>query len=280
MFATPSPSERALTVAAMQRNRAMARLALSAKRDGDRTRLDNLREGGGYRIKFPTSDGALDAVIVNTGGGLLGGDRLSLDVHAGAGANVRMTTQSAEKIYRAFAAPATIDVALRVESGAALHWTPQESILFSGARLTRRIEADLAGDAELVIAEAAVFGRLEMGERLGEGLLAESWRIRRGGRLVHAEEMRLDGDLSALLDRPALGGGARAAATLLLFAPDAEARLDVARALIGRDGVSAGASAWDGRLVVRVLGLDPAPLRQTFVSLAAFLTGRDTPRFW
>lgn len=283
MSATPSRSEAlpsTTTIAALQSNRAVARLSLSAKRFGPHSVLDDLTEGGGYRIKFPTPERGLEAVIVNTGGGLLGGDCLAMNVRAGAGSELMVTTQSAEKIYRAVAAPSTIDVVLEAAGEAKLHWLPQEAILFSGARLTRRIEADVAADAELVIAESAVFGRLAMGEILREGLLADRWRIRRAGKLCFAEDLRLDGDLSGLLDRPALGGGARATASVIVLAPDAESRLDTARTLMVREGVAAGASAWDGKLVIRMLAVDPAPLRAAMGVLIAGLTGRDLPRFW
>lgn len=264
----------------MQANRAEAHLALSARLVAGRTSLGRLREGGGYRIKFPVSTRGLEAVLVNTGGGLLGGDRLSLAATAEAGAELMLTTQSAEKVYRAVATPAEIAVALQVESGARLHWLPQESILFSGARLRRRIEADVAADSELLIVESAVFGRLAMGEVPGEGLLIDRWRLRRAGRLVYADDLRLGGNLAHLLDRPAVGGGARAMASLVLLAPDAEDRLEAARALMAGEGVTSGASAWEGKLVVRMLAVDPAPMRQCLARLIAGLAGRPLPRFW
>lgn len=275
-----SEPQTAADVAALQGNRAQAELRLAARSDGPATRLADLCEGGGYRIKFPQAERGLEAVIVNTGGGLLGGDTLSIDVRAEAGAEVMVTTQSAEKIYRAVAAPAHIDIALQAEAGARLHWLPQEAILFSGARLTRRIEADVAEGAELIVAEAAVFGRLAMGEVLREGLLADRWRIRRGGTLVHADDLRLDGHIAGMLDRPAIGGGSRASASIVVLAPDAEARLDQTRALAEDDAVSSGASAWDGKLVVRLLAADPEPLRKVFSRLLANLSDRSLPRFW
>lgn len=267
-------------LASLDANRAVARLRLSVKRDGEATRIADLAEGGGYRIKFPVPDRGIEAVIINTGGGLLGGDSLSFSIEAEPGTELMVTTQSAEKIYRAAFAAASIDVALTVGAGASLHWLPLEAILFSGAKLTRRIEADVAKDGELMVAESAVFGRLAMGEVLRTGLLADRWRIRRDGRLVYADDVRFDGDISALLDKPALGGGARAAATFLLIAPDAENRLELARSLIENCSVSGGASAWDGKLVVRLLSPDPEPLRNAMIRLAAGLTRRQTPRFW
>lgn len=270
----------AIDIAALEANRATARLVLAAKADGGVTRLDELIEGGGYRIKFPQPGHGLEAVLVNTGGGLLGGDRVALAVRAGANCELMVTSQSAEKVYRAVAKPSEIQLALEAGSAARLHWLPQETILFSGAKLTRRIEADIASDSELVIGEAVVFGRLAMGEVLRGGLLADRWRIRRSGRLDFAEDLRLDGDLSSLLDRPALGGGARAAATFLLMAPDAEARLEKARALLDDAGIACGASAWEGKLVARLLAPDPEPLRRTLSALMTNLTGRPAPRFW
>jgi urease accessory protein len=267
-------------IAALQANRAHAVLRLEAKAEGKTTRLADLIEGGGYRLKFPEPERGLEAVIVNTGGGLLGGDTFAMEVVVGDGAELMVTTQSSEKVYRAIAAPSTMAISLTAGAGASLHWLPQDAILFSGARLVRKIEADIAADAELVIAEAAVFGRLAMGEVLRGGLLADRWRIRRDGRLDYADDLRLDGDLTAVLDRPALGGGARAAATLLIMAPDAEARLETARALADNDGVSAGVSAWDGRLVARLLAADPEHLRFVMARLISGVTKRSTPRFW
>ena len=277
-MATPAHSP--ATIAALQTNRTVARLVLSARQAGERSVLQDLREGGGYRIKFPDPERGLEAVLVNTGGGLLGGDAVSLDVVAGDNTDLMVTTQSAEKVYRAVAAPSEIAVTLTASHGAKLHWLPQETILFSGARLIRRISADMAPGAELVIAEATTFGRLEMGEQLGPGALRDHWRIRRNGRLTFAEDMKLEGDLSALLDRPALGGGARASGVLLVLADDAESRLEKARHLMNHADVSAGASAWDGKLVVRLLASSPAALRAVMITLITGLTGRTTPRFW
>lgn len=276
----PPEDGRAADIALLQANRAAGRLVLAAKAEGGATRLDELVEGGGYRIKFPQPERGLEAVLVNTGGGLLGGDAAAFDVTAGAAADLMVTTQSAEKVYRAVAQPSEIHLTMAVHAAARLHWLPLETILFSGAKLTRRIEADMAGDAELVIAEAVVFGRLAMGEVLRGGMLADRWRIRRGGRLEYAEDMRLEGAISALLDRPAIGGGARAAATVLLMSPSAEARLENARAALNDTAIACGASAWDGKLVVRMLAPDPEPLRRSLSALMTILTGRPAPRFW
>ena len=264
-------------------NRARGALEASFRRVGARTEIVGPFETGGYRLRVPRShDGICEAVIVNTGGGMAGGDRARFRFSTGAGAATILTTTAAEKIYRAEAESTRIDVALALDQGAALHWMPQETILFDGARLVRTLSVDMAPDAELLLAEMLVFGRLAMGERLTSGLLHDRWRVRRGGRLVLAEDLRLGGDIAASLDRPALGAGARASATIVLMASQAETLLDAVReALAAHAGeVTAGASAWDGRLVVRALSASPARLRAAVGAALTVLRRRPLPRLW
>ncbi len=117
---------------------------------------------------------------------------------------------------------------LSAEPGATLRWLPQETILFDRARLHRGIEVDLSEGASLLLAEAVIFGRTAMGESVRSGELIDRWRIRRDGRLVFAETLRLGGDIGALLARPAAGNGAVALATVLL-APGDEALVETVR---------------------------------------------------
>lgn len=229
-------------------------VSVASKLSEGSSRLDALAEHGGYRAKFPAADGGpLEAVIVNTGGGVAGGDKVGFEARAGAGSRLTVSTVSAERIYRSSGADAAIDVRLHAGVGATLAWLPQATILFSGARLRRRIAADIAADARLLLAEATVFGRAASGETMGVGLLRDSWRIRRDGRLVFAEETLLDGDIGRLLARPAVAAGTRGGALLLAMAPDIEERRDAVRAALERQAAETGVSAWDGKLVVRVM---------------------------
>ena len=276
--AVPLPSEApALNVESL---RVRAQLRLRAVGDGTKTRLADLGEGGGYRIKFPHAQECLEGVIVNTGGGLLGGDELNIEASADTGAHLDITTQSAEKIYRALEQPARLNVKLNVAQSAKLHWMPQESILFSGARFIREIHADVAANAELLIAESMVFGRIASGEIMHAGAVKDRWRIRRDGRLLFADDFVLSGALADALDRPAIAGGARASATLLLVAPDAETRLDAVREHMTLQGVESGASAWNGMLIMRLLSKDPALLRKVIITILEGLRQSPVPRFW
>ena len=172
--------------------RVNADLRLEAARAGARTQAFRAADGGGWRWRFPRSGEVCEAVVVNTGGGMAGGDRASVEALAGPGAALLVTSQSQEKIYRAAGSACHVRLKLTAQPGARLIWAPQETLLFEGARLHRRLEADVAEDASLTLVEAVAFGRLAHGETRIDASLHDHWRLRRGGRLVFAEALRLD----------------------------------------------------------------------------------------
>lgn len=258
-------------------NRATGRVALSVAAEGDRTRRRVVREEGSFRVRFPNAEGdALEAVLVNTGGGMTGGDRFSVALDVGENARLVAGTAAAEKIYRSTGPDVTMDVTLKVAAGAHLSWLPQETILFDRARLARTIDIDLAAGASLLMAEAIVFGRAAMGEILNEGCWRDRWRLRHDGRLVFAENVRLDGAIAERLARPAVAGGAIALATVLITPGNDDALAAVRDcAFAGEVGIS----AWNGIAVARLVAPDGAALRSDIVMLLAAL-GRRVPRLW
>src|ERR1700733_8551180 len=218
--------------------------------------------------------------MVNTGGGVAGGDSYSISLALGEGAEVEATTPSAERIYRSDGAPASIATRLTLMPGARLFWLPQETLLFEGARLERRLDVETSGEATFIVAETLVFGRLAMGEIRIDASLRDSWRVRRDGRLVFAEETRLE-HAGATLERKAIGAGARALSMIVASAPDIEARLPDLRAALNAAGseIESGASAFDGLIVVRLLGPSSDRLRATLITSIVALGGRK-PRLW
>jgi urease accessory protein len=191
-----------------------------------------------------------------------------------------LTTQAAEKVYRSDGPDAEVAVRLALAPGSRLDWLPQEQILFDGARLRRTLAVDMAGDALLTLVESVVFGRVARGETLEEGAFRDRWRVRRDGQLVFAEDVRLDGAIRDTLARRAIGAGARAFATVLHVAPDAEARREDARAALDGAACECGASAWNGMLVARFLSPDPQRLRADLVRFLERFRGASMPRSW
>jgi urease accessory protein len=261
-------------------NRAVGCIALAVAASAGATRRARLREEGSLRVRCPGPPSAeLEAVVVNTAGGVAGGDRLGLDFTVGPGARLVVTTAAAEKVYRTLEPPATINVTLTVAAGAALAWLPQETILFDRARLTRSIDVDLAGDARLLLAEAIVFGRAGMGEAVDDSALFDRWRLRVDGRLVHAEALRLDGAVAAKLKQRAVAAGGIAVATVLAVPADEGAAASV-RALADRFRGEVGVSAWNGFAVARLCAADGAALRHDLVAVLTALRGAPLPRLW
>jgi urease accessory protein len=275
---SPLPVEPRGDPAPRQRARAEARASFA--RVGARTEPERLFETGGLRWRFPRSSTPCEAAIVNTGGGVAGGDSYSVGLTLSEGAEVEATTPSAERIYRSDGPAASIATRLVLNPRARLFWLPQETLMFEGARLERRLEIDTSGEAAFIVAETLVFGRLAMGESRIDATLRDSWRVRRDGRLVFADETRLE-HAGATLERSAVGAGARALSTIVASAPDIEARLPDLRAALDRtgSGIESGASAFDGLIVARLLAASFDQLRTALVTSIVALGGRK-PRLW
>jgi urease accessory protein len=261
-------------------NRAVGKIALTVRKSAGITQRSLTREEGSLRVRFPGARAMeLEAVIVNTAGGMAGGDRYDLDMTVEPEARLLVSTAAAEKIYRTIEPATVVDVKLAVGAGGRLAWLPQETILFDRSRLRRSIEIDLAEDAQLLLAEAIVFGRTGMGESVDDSSVRDRWRLRRDGQLIHAEAMRLDGAVAAKLGEPAVAKGGVAIATVMIV-PGDEAAVTCVRALEKKFRGEVGVSAWNGLAVVRFCAADGAALRRDLVAVLSALRGGRLPHCW
>ncbi len=260
----------------LQRARGEGRLATQLL-DG-RTRLKTFHQEGAAKMRLPhTHDASMQAVLINTAGGLCGGDDLRWTGQAAASTRLVLTTQACERIYRSLGDDARVATQLVAGAGARLDWLPQETILYEGARLRRSLEVELAAQSTFCAVEAVILGREAMGETARSAILHDSWRIRRDGKLLHAEQTRLSGDP---LERegPSLLDGAGAFATVLYVGADAGRRLEAVRAMLtGRSGLSVAGE----RLVVRAIADSGLALRKIIAPIVAALSGAGAlPRLW
>ncbi len=261
--------------------RAYGQLNIAAHRNnGDVTRLGNLRQQGSYRAIFPRPIGGnIEAVMINTAGGVTGGDRFSTNVTAHDTAYISITTQAAERIYRA-TAPATgvMKTTLCAENDAQLYWLPQETILFDGARLRRSLDVDLHPTARFLMIEPLIFGREASGETLHSGMLDDRVTINRDGQPIYLDRIMLEGDIAATLARPAVANGARAVANIVLVDPNAQTLLAGLRDLLPPQ---AGASLLsDTVLMARILAADSYALRCALFPILTLLTNNAVPKNW
>ena len=257
---------------------------MSFKARMGRSQLDDLYQAGAAKLRLPKIyDHRPVGVLINTAGGITGGDRLTYGAATGEGAEATMTTQAAERAYRRSQGVGEVFTTLTAAPESTLEWLPQETILFDGSALARRLEVDLAGSARFIALESTVFGRTAMGETVTDVHFRDSWRIRRNGRLIFADDIRLIGNSAEILDRSATGGGALAFATLIECREDADDHLPRARTLLEaarQPGVQAAASAWNGVLAARLVAPSGRALRETLMQFLESYRNRALPRVW
>jgi urease accessory protein len=286
LSSTPDVNTAPLLDVDLQRADGCGRIVLSGSENG--TRIDDIFERSPIRILFPRAgDGAIkEAVLINTAGGVAGGDRLELCVTALPGASIVVTSQAAEKVYRALHDPARVRSRLKARESAKLAWLPQETIVFNSARLHRSTEIDLTSGTELLALEWLVFGRAAHGEIVTRGNIIDSWHVKKDGRLIWADTFRVNDETFPHLNRKALLSDCNAIATLVYFGPDLERRLDVLRDDLSSLRCNCGVTFVGGLIVARFAAKDPSDLR---FALRSFLerfgpdAGSDlfrVPKMW
>ena len=213
--------------------RAIGEIKLASKLRDGRSVLADLRMSGALKVLFPQATDTLQAIMINTSGGITGGDQFGISAEIGEATRVSLTTQAAERAYCANPSETGhMRTRISVKARGCLHWLPQELILYDGCALERRLNIDLEETAELLMVEPVVFGRTAMGERLTQGLFRDRIEITRANRPLYLDGVSLRGDIAAQLEAPAIAGGAMAVASVLYVAPDAARFLQAVRAYL------------------------------------------------
>ena len=218
---------------------------------------------------LPRTTGAAveEAVLINTAGGIAGGDQLQFEVTARPNASIAVTSQAAEKIYRALDEPARITTSLKACEAAKLAWLPQETIVFNRGRLSRETEIDVSSGAELLALEWLVLGRAALGEEVVGGHISDSWRVKKDGRLIWADSFRATDDTFPHLHRKALLSNCKAVATLIYSGPRLDARLEFLRAIVASLGCHCAATSVSGLIIVRFAAKVSTDLRRALQRL-------------
>jgi urease accessory protein len=260
----------------LERTRGALRLRFG-RRDG-RTVATETFQSGALRVRFPNGTPVPEAVVINTAGGITGGDILGVALAAESGTRAVITSQACEKVYRALESDTRIDTEMDLGGDAEIDWLPQPAIIFDRARLDRRTQVHMAPGASLLALESCILGRTAMNEEVRSGKLADSWRVWRGGTLVYADSLRID-DFEASHASWALDAY-RAYATLLYVAPDASERLDAMREILEETSGEAAASSWNGILLTRFLAPDGYVLISDLTHVLQRFRAAPMPRLW
>src|SRR5262244_2692313 len=250
------PSDRDL-----QRADGSGRIVVTGSENG--TRITDVFQRSPIRIMFPSlGAGAVEeAVLINTTGGIAGGDRLECTVAALANSSIAVTSQAAEKVYRALTEPARIATKLQAHAGARLAWLPQETIVFNWGRICRDMDIDISSGAELLALEWLVLGRAAHGEEVVGGHITDSWRVKRDGRLIWAESFRVTDGVFPHLRTRALLSDCKAIATLIYFGSSSQARLEFFRDTSPSPGCQCAATSIGGLIIARFAAKASSDLR-------------------
>jgi urease accessory protein len=270
----------------LQRAEGYCQIVLSGSEKG--TRIMDVFQRSPIRVLFPRAGGAAieEAVLVNTAGGIAGGDRLECRVTALGNASIAVTSQAAEKVYGALREPARIATKLKACEAAKLAWLPQETIVFNWGRLSRETEIDLSPGAELLALEWLVLGRAAHGEEIVGGHITDSWRVKRGGRLIWADSFRATDGIFPHLQRKALLSNCKAVGTLVYFGPCLDMRLEFLRGIVPSLECNCAATSVSGLIIVRFAAKVPSDLRLALLSFLQQFSGElgrgpfRVPKMW
>ena len=186
------------------------------------TRRRELHEAGSLRVRFPSpEDAGLSAVLVNTAGGIAGGDRFDIDIASDGDARLTVTTRRRRKSTAPRRPPAELNVTLKAEGRSHLAWLPQETILFDRTRIHRRFEIDLSEDGlASALRNRGVRPALRWASGFDAGEFVDRWRLRRGGRLVLPKTSGSMATSAASSASPAVAKGGVAIGTALIVPGD------------------------------------------------------------
>ena len=257
-------------------NRANGLLKLVANGTGT---IEEYKNSGASKGLFPNRQKGLECILINTGGGLTGGDRISFFIDSKEQAEVIISTQGFERIYKTNNnSKAIIQTNLNVLDQALLYWVPQETLLYNNGQLERQINVNLSKNAQALILEGMIYGRIAMGELSITGSVSDTIKIQVENKTVFQDRSQLSGQIGAQLDRPAVANGARATALLVYKSKDAPRASDV----INRyQNHSSGVTLFKNDLcVARFLAQDGYALRKMLLPILQNITKQRLPKPW
>lgn len=238
-------------------------------------------QSGSAKLMLPnTYSDMMEAVILNTSGGMTDGDILNIDVEAEACA-LAMTTQTAERVYRSSGSrPAKLEINISASNKADIHWLPQETIVFNASKFERTLTLNLSPCSNCLVAETIVLGREAMGENICDCYLVDNWRVFRDGKVFHAESLRLSGEVNKIINAAAGGNGGRLLSTILYIGNNLEQVADRLSDLIKQSPSNCALSYWNDRLIIRLTSAHSTSARKDIEKLLLAIRKQPLPRVW
>ncbi len=234
-----------------------ARLNLRYAKRGNGTVLIEREHYGPLLVQkpfYPEGPDVCHSILVHPPGGIVAGDRLTINVTVESGAHALITTPGATKWYRSEGAQAEQCIAINVAAGANLEWLPQEAIVFNSAIAKQTISIDLADHANFLAWDILVLGRVAAQERFTQGLYKQAWTITRNGLPLWLERGQLTGGSTLLASTVGLAGYPVAATLLAVGKAPSAALVAACRAVAVDANARVAITALPQVLCVRFLG--------------------------
>ena len=263
-----------------------ASLHLGFEPRGDRTVLATRRQRGPLAVQraFYPEGGPCHIYLLHPPGGVVGGDRLAINVAVAEGGHALITTPGASKFYRSAGPEARLHQRLVVDDGGVLEWFPQANILFPGANLRARTDVELTRGARFLGWEILSLGRAVIKERFDHGAADLWFRVHRDGRPILIDRLRLR-------SKPDLDGisglrGYPISATFIATGVNRQDLDAVRESLPHSDAAPFGTTLLEDLLVARCLDRSVESVERLFVALWGILRpgllGRQpcSPRIW
>ena len=252
--------------------RAKGKLKISFMNSNDETSIHDLYQSGALKVLIPKSKSKYaEAVLINTGGGIVGGDNLSIEVEAAKKTNTWITTQASEKVYKSSSEQSILNTKVTLEDNSTLFWCPKETILFHNSKLIRNLDFDIKSSSKLLIIENIVFGRLASGELNADCFFSDHWRIKRDEKLIFAENFLFE-DKKTMYRKTNLGDY-RSLLNIVYVSKDSNNYLNKMRNIISAGNIFGEASCWNDFIYLRALANNTVEFKKTIEEILILLVG-------
>ncbi len=215
---------------------------------------------------YPDETGCACTYLVNPTGGLVGGDRMEVEIDLRKEAHAFLAVPSATKVYKTPGPFASQEMRVRIGREAVWEYFPSYVIPFGGSRYRQKMRVQMAENSKAIILDFLTAGRVGRGERFQFHEYRSLTEIEYSGELILSERFFLKPPET---DYSGLGLLEDYSASAALYAIFDEASLEIPlindlRGVIHRlENIAGGVSSLPAKgVILRLLGKSVADIEE------------------